>query len=105
MRIVHRRIPWVAAAAAAIAWTAAAAWSVATGLFAAADTRCGATTPRVNMAGGWWVIVTLAVWTLPFVLCAFVFRSRWAVPAAWAAVVVDLIVVAAMFAHPVRFCW
>ncbi|WP_280381231.1 hypothetical protein [Nocardia wallacei] len=103
MRIVHRRIPWVAAAA--IAWTAAAAWSVATGLFAAADTRCGATTPRVNMAGGWWVIVTLAVWTLPFVLCAFVFRSRWAVPAAWAAVVVDVIVVAAMFAHPVRFCW
>ncbi|WP_024799748.1 hypothetical protein [Nocardia sp. BMG51109] len=101
----HRHVPWVAAAGAATVWTAVAACSVAIGLFAAADTRCGSTTPRVDMAGGWWVIATLAIWTLPFALCAFVFRSRWAVPAAWVAVVVDLVVVAAMFANPMRFCW
>ncbi|GAB2726802.1 hypothetical protein GCM10027089_58430 [Nocardia thraciensis] len=102
---LRRHIPRVAAAVAAIAWTAAAAWSVAIGLFQAADTRCGSTTPRVDMAGGWWVIATLAVWTLPFAVCAFIFRSRWVVPAAWLAVVVDLAVVTAMFTHPVRFCW
>ena len=98
----HQRVAW---AAAAIAWTVAAAWCVAIGLFEAVDTRCGTTTARVDMTGGWWIIATLAAWTLPFVVCAFSFRSRWAVPAAWAAVLVDLAVVVALFAHPMRLCW
>ncbi|MGF6883544.1 flagellar biosynthesis protein FliQ [Nocardia sp. GAS34] len=102
---LHPAAWWTVTALAAAVWTAAAAVGVAIGLFAAADTRCGSTVARVDMAGGWWVIGTVAIWTAPFAAGALLRRSRSMILIAGAAAVVAALVVVWMFTHPVRFCW
>ncbi|MQY20065.1 hypothetical protein [Nocardia macrotermitis] len=89
----------------AIVWTIAAAYSVAIGVFAAADTRCGTTTARVDMTGGWWVIATVTVWALPFVIWALRTRTRLSVSVAVVTMVTGIVIVAWLFTHPTRFCW
>lgn len=104
---MHLRATLVRALAtlAAVAWTALAAGGVAIGMFAAADTRCGSTTARVDMTGGWWVIGTVVIWMAPFGLWALLSRARTALLVAGTTGVVAAVVVVWMFTHPVRFCW
>ena len=98
---------WSGLIIAVVVWTAAAVAGVGIGVFAAADTRCGPAVadPQIDMRGGWIVIGTLIVWSMPFLLCSLFFRNRWAVAPTAAAAVVALVTAAAVFTHPVAFCW
>ena len=98
---------WAGVTVAVVVWSAVAVSGVGIGVFAAADTRCGsaAADPRIDMRGGWIVIGTLIAWSAPFLLCSLIFRTRWAVAAASAATAIVFVAGAAVFTHPVVFCW
>ncbi|MDV3129767.1 hypothetical protein M1247_33020 [Mycobacterium sp. 21AC1] len=104
-RSARHLVGFVAAVVAAMAWTVAAGCLVLLGRFAAADTRCGHVQPRVDMGGGWIVIVTVVVWAAPFVALAIARRRRWQVTLGTLAVLIAAAVVVDMFARPVAFCF
>ncbi|MBL1074306.1 hypothetical protein JK358_07840 [Nocardia sp. 2] len=101
-----RRITlWTATLAAVTAWTALAAYSVILGTFLATDTRCGSTTPEVDMEGGWWVIVTLLLWSAPFAAYAIRRRTPLSITAATLTLTVSTLIILRTLTTPTTFCW